>query len=183
VRKWSHHDVLALPKAEQNVWSVAYQEELEALWKREVFGPLMDLAKGKKAIGTQWVHTVKSDGRKKACLVAQGFTQREGVDFDEVFLPVVRFETVRIMLALAALEDWHISAVDVRNTYLYGQLNEELHVCQPEGFKIPGQENKVQHLLRALYGLKQAGLVWWRELAKSMVEELGFEAINSDTGV
>jgi hypothetical protein len=77
VREWSHCDVLALPKAERDAWSVAYQEELEALRKRKVFGPLMDLPKSKKAIGTRWVHTVKSDGRKKARLVAQGFTQRE----------------------------------------------------------------------------------------------------------
>jgi hypothetical protein len=183
VREWSHRDVLALPKAERDAWSVAYHEELEALRRREVFGPLMDLPKGKKAIGTRWVHAVKSDGRKKARLVAQGFTQQEGVDFDEVFSPVVRFETVRVMLALAALEDCHISAVDVRNAYLYGRLDEELYVRQPEGFKIPGQEYKVRRLLHTLYGLKQAGLVWWRELAKSMVEELGFKAINSDAGV
>jgi hypothetical protein len=185
-REWSHCDVLALPKAERDLWlgpKGAYEEELEALAKRGVFGPLVDLPKGKKVIGTRWVLARKSDGRRKERLVAQDFTQREGIDFDEVFPSVVRFETVRIMLATAALENWYITAVDVHNAYLYGKLDEELYARQPEGFKARGQEHKVRRLNRALYGLKQVGLVWWRELAASMIEELGFTMINSDAGL
>jgi hypothetical protein len=185
-REWSHRDVLALPKAERDLWlgpKGAYKEELEALAKCGVFGPLVDLPKGKKVIGTRWVLACKSDGRRKARLVAQGFTQRKGIDFNEVFSPVVRFETVRIILATAALENWYITMVDVRNVYLYGKLDEELYVCQPEGFKAHEQEHKVRRLNRALYGLKQAGLVWWRELAASMIKELGFTMINSDAGL
>jgi hypothetical protein len=186
IREWTHRDVLALPYAERQKWlgpNGAYQKELEALQERKVFGPLVDLPKGKKVIGTRWVLNIKNDGRLRARLVGKGFTQREGVDFNEVFSPVVRFETVRIHLALAALENWHITAVDVRNAYLYGELDEELYVREPEGFRTPANKGKVRRLLRALYGLKQAGLVWWRALAKSMVEELGFTAVNSDAGV
>jgi hypothetical protein len=141
------------------------------------------LPPGFKAIGTQWVHSVKSDGRLKARLVAQGFSQREGLDYNEIFSPVVRFETVRIILALAAVDNWYISGLDVRSAYLYGEISEEIYVKQPEGFKVKGKEDLVHRLLRALYGLKQAGLAWWRTLVKSMVEELGFTAIVSDAGI
>jgi hypothetical protein len=87
------------------------------------------------------------------------------------------------MLALSAIENLYITGLDVRNAYLYGKLDKEIYVKQPDGFKVKGQEHKVYRLLQALYGLKQAGLVWWRTLAKSMVKEFGFTPINSDAGV
>ena len=80
----------------------------------------------------------------------KGFSQVEGLDFDQVFSPVVCFETVRLMLALAALENWYITGLDVRSTYLYGKLDEEIYMEQPEGFAAPGQECKVLRLWRAL---------------------------------
>jgi len=125
---------------------------------------------------------MKSDGRKKAHLVAKGFSQVEGLDFDQVFSPVMRFETVRLMLALAALENWYITGLDVWSAYLYGKLNKEIYMEQPEGFAVPGQEHKVLHLWRALYGLKQAGLAWWRTLDESL-KELGFERLKSEVGI
>jgi hypothetical protein len=136
----------------------------------------------RKVIKNRWVFDVKTDGRKKARLVAKGFSQIEGMDYDQVFSPVVRFETVRLLLAMAALENWVISGLDVRNAYLYGELDEEIYMEQPEGFVTPGSETKVLRLRRALYGLKQAGLAWWRALKKSM-EELGFKSLSSDAGV
>jgi hypothetical protein len=83
---------------------------------------------------------------------------------------------------MAALENWVVSGLDVRNAYLYGKLDEEIYMEQPEGFKTPGSESKVLRLLRALYGLKQAGLAWWRALKASM-ESLGFTCLNSDAGI
>ena len=77
------------------------------------------------------------------------------------------------MLALSALEDWYIEALDVKTTFLYRKLDKEIYMHQPEGFKLKGQEHKVLHLHRALYGLKQATLSWWRELEASM-KRLGF---------
>ena len=117
---------------------------------------------------------ILSDGRKKAQLVAKGFSQLEGINFNEIFSPVVRFETVRLMLALSSLEDWHMEAVDVKTAFLYRKLNEEIYMQQPEGFKLRGQEHKVLRLLRAIYGLKQAALAWWKELESSM-KRLGFK--------
>ena len=86
------------------------------------------------------------------------------------------------MLALSSLEDWHMEAVDVKTAFLYGKLNEEIYMQQPEGFKLRGQENKVLHLRRAIYGLKQAALAWWKELESSM-KRLGFKCTASDAGV
>ena len=103
------------------------------------------------------------------------------MDFDQIFPPVVRFETVHHILALAALEGWYTSGLDVRNTYLYGELEEEIYMEQPEGFHARGMGNHVLRLCRALYSLKQAGLAWWRVLKKSM-EELGFVNLDSDAG-
>ena len=94
-------------------------------------------------------------------MVAKGFSQIKGLDFDQIFSPVVRFETVCLILALTALNKWYIQAVDVHNAYLYGKLDEEIYMEQPEGFHVKGQENKVYWLHQALYGLKQAGLIWW----------------------
>ena len=101
---------------------------------------------------------MKSDGCKKARLVAKGFSQVEELDFDQVFSPVMRFETVRLMLALATLENWYITGLNVQSAYLYGKLDEEIYMEQPKGFAVPRQEHKVLHLWRALYGLKQASL-------------------------
>jgi hypothetical protein len=92
--------------------------------------------------------------------VAKGFSQVEGLDFDQIFSPVVRFKTVRLLLALAALEGWSVSGLDVKNAYLYGTLDEEIYMEQPEGFISAQHPKKVLRLLCALYGLKQAGLAW-----------------------
>ena len=111
VREWSLRDILRLPSKEQKEWKTACREELEALRRRNVF-ELVDRPKGRRVVKNRWVFDVKTDGRKKARLVAKGFSQIEGLDYDQVFSPVVRFETVRLMLALAALEDMHICLVE-----------------------------------------------------------------------
>ena len=113
---------------------------------------------------------------------AKGFSQVEGLDYDQVFSPVVQFETVRLILAMAALGDWTISGLDVRNAYLYSKLDEEIYMEQPEGFHVPNLEHYVIRLKKALYGLKQEGLTWWRMLRDSM-KELGFESLISDAGL
>ena len=171
---------MCLPKAVQEEWKTTCKEELEALHWCNVF-ELTDQPRGHKAIGCRWVFDIKSDGWKKARLVAQGFSQVEGIDFDELFSPIVHFESVQLIFALSAIENYYCVRVDVHNAYLYGKLDEEIYMRQPEGFKARGQENKVIHLQHALYGLKQAGLAWWKELNSSM-KSLGFECLLSDAG-
>ena len=178
-KEMQFRDILQNPEAD--LWKQACAEEMEALKRRKVW-EMVERPRGRKVIKNRWVFDVKTDGRKKARLVAKGFSQVEGLDYDQVFSPVVRFETVRLLLAMAALENWHMTGVDVRNAYLYGELDEEIYMEQPEGFKVPGKEDQVLRLLRALYGLKQAGLAWWRALKLSM-EKLGFVSLSSDAGI
>ena len=147
------------PEAARKEWKTAMLEKLELLQKQNVF-ELTNLPKGCKSIGCRWVFDIKIDGQKKARLVAQGFSQVEGIDFNELFSPVVRFESMRIVFALATLHSWYMTSVDVCMAYLYGKLDEEIYMWQPEGFIARGQESKVIHLCRVLYGLKQAGLAW-----------------------
>ena len=144
--------------------------------------PTGRVKRDQKVIKNRWVFDVKSDGHKKAHLVAKGFSQVEGLDFNQVFSPVVRFETVRLMLTLAALENWYITRLDIRSTYLYGKLDEEIYMEQPEGFAAPRQERKVLCLWHALYGLKQAGLAWWHTLNESL-KELRFKHLKSEAGI
>jgi hypothetical protein len=93
VREWHFRDLMCLPKAAQEKWKIACKEELKALCRHNIF-KLTDLPKGRKTIGCKWVFDVKSDGCKKARLVAQGFSQVEGIDFNELSSPVVHFESV-----------------------------------------------------------------------------------------
>jgi len=180
-KEWTYRDILKLPKDMLEELRTACERELEALEHRKVYD-LTPRPKGRKVIKNRWVFDVKDDRRKQARLVAKGFGQVEGLDYDQVFSPVVRFETVHLILAMAALENWVAYGLDVRNAYLYGELDEEIYMEQPEGFRVPGKEDFVLRLRRALYGLKQAGLAWWRALKQSM-EELGSTSLTSDAGV
>jgi len=180
-KEWTYKDMIGLPAGQLEEWQAACQREIEILTKRHIFDMVVRPS-GCRVIKNRWVFDVKPDGRKRARLVAKGFSQVKGKDFDQIFSPVVRFETVRLILALAALEGWFLSGLDVRNAYLYGELEEEIYMEQPEGFHARGKERHVLRLRRALYGLKQAGLTWWRALKKSM-EELGFVNLDSDAGL
>ncbi|GJV46238.1 putative ribonuclease H-like domain-containing protein [Tanacetum coccineum] len=103
---------------------------------------LVDLPKGKRAIGTKWVYRNKKDERgivvrNKARLVAQGYTQEEGIDYDEVFAPVARIEAIRLFLAYASFMGLIVYQMDVKSAFLYGTIKEEVCVCQPPGFEDP----------------------------------------------
>ena len=160
LREWTYRDIWSLPEADQEEWRQACKQELEELHKRDVYD-MVECPRGRKVIKNHWVFDKKGDGHKRAHLVAKGFSQVEGLDYDQVFSPVVRFETVRLIFAMAALENWTLTGLDVRKAYLYGELDEEIYMEQPEGFKVPGKGDKVLRLKCALYGLKQAGLAWW----------------------
>ena len=112
-------------------------------------------------IGLKWVYKVKRDERgaivkHKARLVTRGFVQHEGIDFKEVFAPVARMESVRLLLALAAAKDWRVHHLDVKLAFLNGELAETIFVRQPLGFAIKGAEHRVLRLRKALHRLRQA---------------------------
>ncbi|GJT95368.1 putative ribonuclease H-like domain-containing protein [Tanacetum coccineum] len=120
-------------------WIEAMQEELLQFKLQQVW-TLMDLPNGKRAIGTKWVYRNKKDERgivikNKARLVAQGYTQEEGIDYDEVFAPVARIEAIRLFLAYASFKDFVVYQMDVKSAFLYGKIKEEVYVCQPPGFE------------------------------------------------
>jgi len=181
----------SLPKTFKNVtklqadskkrWLESCLEELKSLKDRDVY-KIMDLPKGRKVVKNHWVFNIKPDGCYRSCLVAKGFSQVKGIDFDELFSPVVCYETARLLLAIAALEDLDIQSVDIKTAYLYGDLDEEIYMEQPESFKLPGKENKVWRLCKALYGLKQAGLSWWCTMTNSMLA-LRFKRCKSNAGI
>ena len=92
----------------------------------------------------------------KARLVAKGYTQKKGENFFDTYSPVARIATIRVLLALAVSYGLHVHQMDVKTAFLYGQLEEEIYMEQPDGFVVPGEENKVCRLIKSLYGLKQA---------------------------
>ena len=181
VHEWHFRDLMHFPEAAQKKWKTTCFEELESLEKCDVF-ELTNLPKGHKTIGCRWVFDIKTDSHKKARLVTQGFSKVEGVDYNELFSPIVWFESICLMLALTALHNWYMMGVDVHTAYLYGKLDEEIYMCQPKGFVARGQESKVICLKRALYSLKQAGLAWWKELSNSM-KDLGFTRLDLDARI
>lgn len=121
---------------------------------------LTDLPPGKRAISCKWVFLTKkrqNGERYKARLVARGCEQRYGIDFEEVYAPVARMETIRTLLELSVEEELHVHQMDVVTAYVQGDLSSEIYMEQPFMFKVPEEKGKVWKLLRPLYGLKQSG--------------------------
>ncbi|GJT98343.1 putative ribonuclease H-like domain-containing protein [Tanacetum coccineum] len=140
---------------------------------------MVDLPYGKRAIGTKWVYRNKKDERgivirNKARLVAHGYNQEEGIDYDEVFAPVARIEAIRLFLAYASFKDFVVYQMDVKNAFLYGKIKEEIYVCQPPGFEDPEFPDRVYKVEKALYGLHQAPRAWYETLSTYLLDN-GFQ--------
>ncbi|GJR97171.1 putative ribonuclease H-like domain-containing protein [Tanacetum coccineum] len=159
-------------------WIEAMQDELLQFKLQKVW-TLVDLPNGKRAIGTKWVYRNKKDERgivikNKARLVAQGYTQEEGIDYDEVFAPVARIEAIRLFLAYASFKDFVVYQMDVKSAFLYGKIEEEVYVCQPPGFEDPDFPDRVYKVEKALYGLHQAPKAWYETLSTYLLDN-GFQ--------
>ncbi|KAH9663295.1 hypothetical protein KPL70_019630 [Citrus sinensis] len=173
----------ALNSSDVALWMTAMQEEIEALHKNKTW-EFVPLPRGRKAIGNKWVYKIKRDGndqveRYRARLVVKGYAQKEGIDFNEIFSPVVRLTTVRIVLAMCATFDLHLEQLDVKTAFLHGELKEEIYMLQPEGFAEKGKENLVCRLNKSLYGLKQAPRCWYKRF-DSFIMSLGYNRLSSD---
>ncbi|GJW65437.1 putative ribonuclease H-like domain-containing protein [Tanacetum coccineum] len=152
----------------------AMQDELLQFKLLKVW-TLVDLPRDKWAIGTKWVFRNKKDERgivvkNKARLVAQGHTQEEGIDYDEVFAPVARIKAIRLFLAYDSFKDFVVYQMDVKSAFLYGKIEEEVYVCQPPSFEDPDFPNKVYKVEKAIYGLHQALRAWYETLLTYMMD-------------
>ncbi|GJR35585.1 putative ribonuclease H-like domain-containing protein [Tanacetum coccineum] len=159
-------------------WVQAMQEELLQFKLQQVW-VLVDLPHGMKVIGTKWVYRNKRDERgvvvrNKARLVAQGYTQEEGIDYDEVFAPVARIEAIKLFLAFASFIGFIVYQMDVKSAFLYDNIDEEVYVSQPPGFVDPDHLTKVYKVVKALYGLHQAPRAWYATLS-TFLEKHGYK--------
>ncbi|WVY98367.1 hypothetical protein V8G54_030518 [Vigna mungo] len=170
-----------LDSSDRHLWQGAMEEELEALKKNNTWR-LVDLPKGKKVIGSKWIFKKKEatpggeKARYKARLVAKGFTQIEGVDYHEIFAPVVKHCSVRVLMAIVAHCNLHLEQLDVRTAFLHGDLEETLYMKQPDGFAV---DDRVCLLQKSLYGLKQSPRQWYRKFDDFLIK-LNFKRCNYD---
>ena len=161
-------------------WEAAMKTEMMSLKENDVWD-LVKLPADKKTVGSKWVYKVKTgeDGsvqRYKARLVAQGFTQKYGADFDETFCPVVRQESLRLLMALSVQHGLVLHQVDVTTAFLNGTIDEEVYMQQPQGFVCQGKEELVCKLKKSIYGLKQSPRCWNSTL-DTYLKRLGFPCI------
>ncbi|GJR71146.1 retrovirus-related pol polyprotein from transposon TNT 1-94 [Tanacetum coccineum] len=157
----------------QACWIEAMQEELHEFERLEVW-ELVPPPDKVFVISLKWIYKVKLDElggilKNKARLVARGYRQEEGIDFEESFAPVARLEAIRIFLAFAAHMNMVIYQMDVKTAFLNGNLREEVYVSQPDGFVDPDKPNYVYKLKKALYGLKQAPRAWYDMLSSFLI--------------
>jgi hypothetical protein len=159
------------------------QEEYDSIMCNDVW-ELVPRLEGKSVVTSRWLYKIKyvADGnieKHKARFVARGFSQIEGIDYDETFAPVARYTSIKIIKAIAAEMDWKIHQMDVKTTFLNGFIEEEVYIEQPQGFEVLGRNSHACLLKKALYGLKQALRAWyWR--IDSYLLQMGFEKTEAD---
>jgi hypothetical protein len=155
-------------------WKHAMQVELQALEKTGTW-KLVDLPPNVKPIGCRWIYKVKfhNDGtieRYKARLVAKGYNKIEGLDYLNTYSPVAKLTTVRLVIALSSIHNWHLHQLDVKNAFLHGELQEDLYMLIPPSIKTI-KPNQVCKLQKSLYGLKQASRKWYERLTSTCLAQ------------
>ena len=170
----------------EELWRRAMEVEREAIEKNSTW-ELVKLLEKCKTIEVKWIYKIKRDNygeivRYKARLVAKSFSQVRGVDFEEVFSPVARAESIRIIVAMAAQFKWKLHHLDVKLAFLNGYIEEDIYVNQPEGFIKRGKENYVLKLRKAMYGLGQAPRAWNSKLDETL-KSMGFIRSINDQAV
>lgn len=174
----------AVSGPEKEEWLKAMKEELKSLTSNATW-ELVDPPANRNIIGSKWVYRKKLNAegeveRFKARLVAQGFTQRFGFDYEEIFAPVAMQSTLRVLLAVAGRQKMTVKHLDVKSAYLYGTLSEEIYMRQPPGFVVQKKAHQVCRLRKSIYGLKQAARVWHQTITQILME-LGFSQCKSDS--
>ena len=175
-------EALSGPEAEK--WRRAMQSEMNSIYQNDVWS-LVESPSQRKPINCKWIFKKKvgADGTVcsyKARLVAQGFSQKIGIDYDETFSSVVRFESLHSVLALAAQHNLHVHQMDVSSAFMNGKLSEELYMTQPDGFIEKSKDHFVYRLDNTICGLKQAPKCWNSSL-DGYLKSLKFQQSSSDS--
>ena len=155
-----------------SVWREAMEEELDSIEKNETWEMVTPPPRC-KPIGLKWVYKIKRHScgdivRYKVTLVAKGYVQKSGIDYEEVFALVARMETIQVLLVLATQEGWQVHHMDAKSAFLIGELEEEVYVKQPDGYVKKGREHLVMRLKKTLYRLKQVPRAWYTKLDKCL---------------
>jgi len=164
----------AIDSKESKEWLIAMNEKVESFQKNQTW-ELVELPKGKRIIGCKWVFKRKEGipssepPRFKARLVAKGYTQKEGVDFHEVFSLVVKHSYIRILLAIVRTFDLELEWLNVKTTFLHGKQEEQIYMSQPEGFVVLDKKDHVCLLKKSLYDLKQSPRQWYKRFDAFMI--------------
>ncbi|CAI7818238.1 unnamed protein product [Closterium sp. NIES-53] len=171
----------ALAGDDREAWLASREDEFQSHMENETW-TLTNLPPGRKALDCTWVLRVKIDAegrleRQKTRLVIKGFQQREGIDFQEVFAPIAKALTLWLLLAAAAVCGWKVEQMDVKTAFLYGVVDEEIYMKQPDGYD--DGSGRVCRLNKAIYGLKQAPRCWYARLVEAL-EALGFKVSGCD---
>ena len=178
----TYEQAIVHPNAEE--WHEAMQDELTTLEERNVFD-IVERPQNRKTIGCRWVYKMKKDNlnnvkRYRARLVAQGYRQTPGIDFFDTFSPVINFVLIIMFFSLLVIgSNWVHKHIDIKCAYLYGNLNEQIYMEIPKGYKLDSKFNRNNHVMllkKALYGLHQSGREWFLELDKTLTN-LGFNKI------
>ncbi|XP_057826602.2 retrovirus-related Pol polyprotein from transposon TNT 1-94 isoform X1 [Cryptomeria japonica] len=167
-------------------WKLAMDEEYGSIIKNDVWD-IVPRPKGKSVVSSKWLFKIKhnADGsieKYKARFVARGFSQKKGIDYEETFAPVVRYTSIRSIIAIAVAKGWELHQMDVKTTFLNGVIEEEVYIEQPEGYVIHKRDSHVCRLKKALYGLKQAPRAWYERIDKYLLS-LGFCKNDADANI
>ena len=150
---------------------------MASLHKNEAWD-LVELPTGRKPIGSKWVFKKKINvegkvEKYKSRLVAKGYSQVPGIDFGDIFFPVAKVTSIRLLLSVATAFDFEIEQMDVKTTFLHGDIEEEIYMKQPKGFMVKGKKELVCRLKKSLYGLKQSPRMWYQKF-DTYIWGLGF---------
>jgi hypothetical protein len=167
-------------------WADAMIEEYQSIMKNDVW-EIVPRPKGKDVVSSKWLFKIKhvADGsieKYKARFVARGFSQKEGIDYEEIFAPVARYTSIRTIIALAAKMKWKLHQMDVKTAFLNGVIEEEVYIEKPQGFEVEDWKSHVCRLKKALYGLKQAPRAWYGRI-DSFLSSLGFTKSKADSNL
>lgn len=172
----TYEDAITGPDKEK--WIAAIQSEKNSLEDNKVWEMVDKSKTGKrKILSNKWILKIKGDGKYKARLVVRGYEQRHGIDYEETFSPVINISSIRIILAIAANKEYHITKLDIKTAFLYGELSEEIYMQIPEGYDYT--EEKVCKLKKSLYGLKQSPLKWNQKFS-STLKHIGLKQLDTD---